>query len=124
MTLKLLIRPPSGRVKSSSTSEVTVNQNRTKERNYLNGEYLGKFSGSLPGKVSRFSYETRPQVNLPEAAVLNYFVLRISHQLKPKISKTARKILLRRFEVELLLQFTIEDLINPLVTLCFLSSDE
>ena len=55
---------------------------------------------------------------------MTFISVSFSQTVDPPIYKIAKKIFLKTFQVEISLQFTVEDLINPLVSLSYLSSEE
>ena len=69
----------------------------------------------FPNLVSRESTNLRPTVDLTWVAILHYF--HPTEQSISHIKKSAKKFLSKNFRAEMSLQFSVEDLINPLVSL-------
>ena len=75
----------------------------------------------FPNLVSRKFTNSRPKVDLTWVAIPHY--LHPTDQSNSYINKIAKKLLSKKFQAEMSLQFT-DDLINPLVSLAYLSSEE
>ena len=71
---------------------------------------------------SREFTNSRPKVDLTRVGILHY--LHPTDQSNSLVNKTAKKLLLKKFQAEISLQFTVDDLMNPLVTLAYFSSEE
>ena len=80
-----------------------------------------RLAGKVPAGLSRGFYEFRPEGFLTETLIIVHFDLQFSYS--ESLSKNAEKILLRKYNLEMALQFTVDDLIQPIVKLSYLSSD-
>ena len=76
----------------------------------------------FPNLVSREFTNSRPTVDQTWVGILHYHYP--TDQLNPHINKNAKKLILKKFQAEMSLQFTVDDLINTLVSLAYLSSEE
>ena len=70
--------------------------------------------------ISREFDGSRPEVDPTKVDVDSHFLLQTSRKFRR--SKIANKVLLKRYKLEMSLQFSIEDIINALVSLTYLSS--
>ena len=98
---------------------------RNKMKSYLNGKTRRKserLGGKFPAGVSRDFYEIYPEGFLTETLIIFHFDLQSSYS--QSLSTIAKNLFLRKYNSEMALQFTVDDLIQPIVSLSYLSSDE
>ena len=91
----------------------------------LNGNVKRKsegLAGKVPAVLSRKFYELRTGSFLTETLIIFLFNLQFSYS--DLLSTIAKKLFLRKYNLGIALQFTVDDLIQPIVSLSYLSSDE
>ena len=91
---------------------------RDKMKSFLNGKTRRKserLAGKFPAGVSREFYEIYPEGFLTETLIISHFDLQSSYS--QSLSTIAKKLFLRKYNSEMALQFTVDDLIQPIVSL-------
>ena len=81
-----------------------------------------RLAGKVPAGVSREFYEIYPEGFLTETFIIFHFDLQSSYS--QPLSTINKKLFLRKYNLEMALQFTVDNLIRPIVSLSYLSSDE
>ena len=104
------------------TIQAVCHQNRTQGGGFPYREFHRELSVNSPAKFLCEFYGFRPTVDLTKVDIDSHLTLLIS--LKLNSSKIAKKLLLARYEEEMSLQFSIEDVINQLVSVTYLTSEE